>query len=51
MPTSKFLLASFVVEHSGKRFSSCKNWMTGIKIWHEINGAGDDKFGKFQILP
>ena len=47
MPASNFLLASFVSEHAGSCSSSCiKNWMSGVKAWHDINGAtwnGDDK--------
>ncbi|KIL55884.1 hypothetical protein M378DRAFT_58378, partial [Amanita muscaria Koide BX008] len=47
MPASNLLLASFVAEHAGSCSHSCiKNWMSGIKAWHEINGApwhGEDR--------
>lgn len=48
MPASNILLAAFVSDHSGTCSGSCiKNWMSGIKAWHDFNGApwsGDSRF-------
>ncbi|KIL71851.1 hypothetical protein M378DRAFT_65500 [Amanita muscaria Koide BX008] len=47
MPASKYLLASFISEQAGSCSASCiKNWMSGLKAWHEINSApwnGEDR--------
>ena len=40
MPASNILLTAFVSEYSGTCSGSCiKNWMSGIKAWHDYNGA------------
>jgi len=40
MPASNILLAAFISEHSGTCSGSCiTNWMSGLKAWHDFNGA------------
>ncbi|KAJ7203473.1 hypothetical protein C8J57DRAFT_1101212 [Mycena rebaudengoi] len=48
MPASHFLLATFISHHIGAiGGGTVKSWMSGIKAWHDINGAkwdGDDRW-------
>jgi hypothetical protein len=48
MPASHFLLAAFIAEHVGTVGSgTVKSWMSGVKAWHDVNGAsweGDDRW-------
>ncbi|KAF7330695.1 hypothetical protein MSAN_02447600 [Mycena sanguinolenta] len=48
MPASHLLLAAFIAEHVGTSSgSTIKSWMSGIKAWHDINGApweGEDRW-------
>lgn len=35
-----YLLAAFLAEHTGKVSGSMvKGWMSGLKVWHDLNGA------------
>lgn len=47
MPASHTLLAAFIADHSGSCSGSCvKNWLSGIKAWHDFHGApwhGDNR--------
>ena len=47
MPASHTLLAAFIANHSGSCSGSCvKNWLSGIKAWHDFHGApwhGDNR--------
>ncbi|KAJ7128426.1 hypothetical protein C8R44DRAFT_549351, partial [Mycena epipterygia] len=48
MPASNFLLAAFIANHVGSvSGGTVKSWMSGIKAWHDLNGApweGDDRW-------
>ncbi|KAJ6616506.1 hypothetical protein B0H10DRAFT_1799433 [Mycena sp. CBHHK59/15] len=48
MPTSHLLLAAFIANHIGKvGGGTVKSWMSGIKAWHDVNGApwlGEDRW-------
>ncbi|KAJ7077208.1 hypothetical protein C8R44DRAFT_896353 [Mycena epipterygia] len=48
MPASHFLLAAFIAEHVGTvGGGTVKSWMSGIKAWHDVNGApweGEDRW-------
>ncbi|KAJ6472920.1 hypothetical protein C8R47DRAFT_939328, partial [Mycena vitilis] len=48
MPASHFLLASFISDYVGTvGGGTVKSWMSGVKAWHDINGApwlGDDRW-------
>ncbi|KAJ7604314.1 hypothetical protein DFH06DRAFT_1391240 [Mycena polygramma] len=48
MPASHFLLASFISDYVGTvGGGTVKSWMSGIKAWHDINGApwfGEDRW-------
>ncbi|KAF7368677.1 hypothetical protein MVEN_00192000 [Mycena venus] len=40
MPASHFLLAAFIAQHVGTvGGGTVKSWMSGIKAWHDLNGA------------
>ncbi|KAJ6596278.1 DNA breaking-rejoining enzyme, partial [Mycena vulgaris] len=40
MPASHLLLAAFIANHTGKvGGGTVKSWMSGIKAWHDVNGA------------
>ncbi|KAJ6458898.1 hypothetical protein DFH09DRAFT_891039, partial [Mycena vulgaris] len=48
MPASNFLLAAFIAHHVGSvGGGTVKSWMSGIKAWHDVNGApweGEDRW-------
>lgn len=48
MPADPILLAGFVADmHEGGTGGRVRNWMSGLQMWHRINGAvwtGDDYF-------
>jgi len=48
MPASYLLLSAFIKEHSGTvSHLAIKNWMSGLKAWHDINHAnweGNDRW-------
>lgn len=48
MPASHFLLAAFIAHHVGTvGGGTVKSWMSGIKAWHDVNGApweGEDRW-------
>jgi hypothetical protein len=48
MPASHLLLAAFIANHVGKvEGGTVKSWMSGVKAWHDINGApwdGEDRW-------
>lgn len=50
MPASYALLCAFVGKHKGTRLGgSIKNWLSGLKSWHDINDApwnGDHRWVK-----
>jgi hypothetical protein len=40
MPASHFLLAAFIANHVGTvGGGTVKSWMSGLKAWHDLNGA------------
>ncbi|KAJ7205152.1 hypothetical protein B0H12DRAFT_1035115, partial [Mycena haematopus] len=40
MPASYFLIAAFIAEHVGTiSGSAIKGWLSGVKAWHDLNGA------------
>ncbi|KAJ7692261.1 hypothetical protein B0H17DRAFT_1200596 [Mycena rosella] len=40
MPASHFLLAAFISQHVGTTGGgTVQSWMSGLKAWHDINGA------------
>ncbi|KAJ6601481.1 hypothetical protein B0H10DRAFT_1746793, partial [Mycena sp. CBHHK59/15] len=48
MPASHMLLASFIAHHVALvGGGTVKSWMSGLKAWHDLNGAhwdGDDRW-------
>ncbi|KAJ6621725.1 hypothetical protein B0H10DRAFT_1789580, partial [Mycena sp. CBHHK59/15] len=48
MPASHLLLAAFIANHVGTvSGGTVKSWMSGIKVWHDVNSApwdGEDRW-------